>query len=119
MRRVFEGKQIMVEWKPIVDLLVGNFLTRSNGDLTVHYTDTFITPMNSGHRVWMYYPINPFLERFDPILHAYKESGVRTVWMAQAMAYFSERYREEYDMEPLPLVYETNRQNVVSSIFPY
>ena len=102
MRAVYEGKQVMVEWKPIVDLLVSNFLTRPNRELMVHYTDTFITPVNSGHRVWMFYVINPWLERFDRILHAYKESGLRDAWMPQAFAFFSQKYVAEYDMEPLP-----------------
>jgi len=104
MTRVFEGKQVMVEWKPIVDLLVSEFLTRSNGELMVHNPGKFIIPANSGYRVWFFTVINPWVERFNRILYAYKESAIRDVWTKQAWRYFSKKYIKQFNPKPLPKV---------------
>jgi len=102
MRKVYEGEQVMLEWKPIVDLLVSEFLTRSNGELMVHNPEKFIIPVNSGYRVWFFSVINPWLDRFNKILFTYKESGIHEVWTKRAWRYFSQKYIKQFQPLPLP-----------------
>ena len=102
MLGVVEGKQVLVEWTPIVDVLVGRFLRRPDGELMVHYTKTLITHVNGGYDAVMYYPVNPWYDDFNLYLFAYKEQGLDKVWKVRSINFFSQRYVEAHGKEVLP-----------------
>ncbi len=68
MRGVYEGDQVFVDYTTMLDLMTGNFLRRPNGDLMVHYTGRFVTPVNGGYESVSFYPLSPWRTRFDKYL---------------------------------------------------
>ncbi len=112
MRDVFEGRSVLIEWKPIVDLLVGKFLRRSDGDLLVHYTFKHLHYVNEGYDVVSFSAVNPWYNQFDKILYAYKESGLLQVWKERSINFFSNRYMANHKKE-LEFLNENQEQNFV------
>ena len=109
MREVFEGRRVFVEWKPIVDLLIGKFLRRPDGDLLVHYTYKLLHHVNGGYDVVSFYAVNPWYKQFNKILYTYKETGLLKRWKDSSITFFSNRYMVKHGKE-LEFLNEDNEQ---------
>ncbi len=68
MQAVYEGKQVYLDYKTMLDLMTGSFLRRPNGDLMVHYTGELATHINGGYDAVAFYPLSPWRKRFDRYL---------------------------------------------------
>ncbi len=94
MKDVFEGKQIMIEWVSLVEVLLEKYLSRQNGEYLVHYTDEFITPVQGGTstKVVMMNKINPWTERFCHYIDLFNEAGIFEVWKSKHIESYYSKY---------------------------
>ncbi len=66
MKEVYEGKSILIEWVPLTGTTIAAAFTRSNGERMVHEPSSgFLTTVNKGADIWIFHPLNPWLDRFN------------------------------------------------------
>ncbi len=96
VKGLLKGDRVVIEWKPICDLLVGKFLRRPDGELLVHYTFDLIHHVNTGYDVVQFPAVNQWYHQFNGILYGYQESGLVLEWKKGSINFFSDKYMETH-----------------------
>ena len=83
---VYKGNTLYVEYYELLKVAIAAGFTRSNGDRILNYAKNVVKFFNGSflYFAWLFYPINPWVERFNPILHAATDTGLRLKMLDRA-----------------------------------
>ncbi len=136
MLGVAKGMHVYLDYTTMLDLMTGNFLSRPNGKLLVHYTGELVTHINGGYEAVGFYPLSPWRKRFDQYLVwqkyqivkqklpkkrcnsslqiRFKEEGLDKIWKRKYIRIISNIYKKKYDVS-LEIKWSKERnENVIS-----
>ncbi len=76
MTDVYEGNSVMVEYSGFVNNLVKVAFMMPDGEALVHVPSTPLGFNITAETIWAFHPLNPWLHRFEPLLHSFLEIGL-------------------------------------------
>ena len=79
VKDVYEGNSVMVEYFEYINTIVQAAFTLPNGEPLVHVPRS-VGFNTSGHSIWAFHPMNPWLHSFEPFLLTFTETGLRNKW---------------------------------------
>ncbi len=84
MKNVYEGKSVMILWRSQLTKMAAIAFTLPTGKRLVHI------PKHIGVdikilTVWTFHPLHTWLERLNPYLYLFKETGLMEHWDANLL----------------------------------
>ncbi len=88
MKDVYRGDLLVVDHTPLVEpILVARF-QRSNGKKMIHVSESLLEYENiEWYIVWLFHPLNPWMQRFNWYLHESFDTGLEGEWRKRAVYY--------------------------------
>ncbi len=73
---VYKGNSVMVEYTQFVQNMVRVAFMMPDGEKLVHVPAVPLGFNISAVTIWAFHPLNPWLHRFEPLLHSFHERGL-------------------------------------------
>lgn len=86
LKNTMEGKHFLIDWSSKLHFAIFLGFTRASGIAEVQVSDKPVIGSGNGMATWGFYPLNPWMDRFDKAVNRLVASGLTQFWRYEALA---------------------------------